>query len=555
MNAASLLRMRIDGVGLIAQAEIEFGAAFTVFTGETGSGKTMLLGALDAAFGGRVERDLVREPGLRVALELAPGAALCDALAEMGIEVADGDDVVIVREVSAAGRSSARVNGVAVSASQLRALGAAAVDAMGQGEAQRLLEPAYARDVLDRFAGADALAARERLRERYERRARLRAERDELAAGAERAATERAFARFALDEIDAAAPADGEDEQLRERREVLASAERIATALAAARAGLEDERGAVDTLGDDALGGIARFGAPFAPLAASAAALQADANALAADVARALEDVERDPHELDAVAARLDALDGLKKKYGGSIAAVLAARAGFAAALERDAGRDERLAALEADVVALDARIAADALTLRALRAAAAGACEIRVATELHALAMPAARFAIALEPLEETLAHGADRVEFRFSANPGEPERPLARVASGGERSRVLLALVVALSDAGDARAFVFDEIDAGIGGATAAAVGARLRRLAAVAQVVCVTHLAQIAACAGTHYALRKHDAGTATTIEVVALHERADRLAEIARMLSGDAGGISLEHAATLVAASER
>ena len=555
MSAAALLRMRIDGVGLIVRAEIEFGAAFTAFTGETGSGKTMLLGALDAALGGRVERDLVREPGLRVALELAPGEALFAVLAEMGIEPAADDDVVIVREISSAGRSSARVNGVAVSASQLRAIGAATVDAIGQGEAQRLLEPAYARDVLDRFAGAEALALRARLRERYDRRAQLRAERDAHSAGGERALAEREFARFALAEIDAAAPEDGEDERLRERREVLGGAERIAAALGTARAALEDERAAVDALGDaaHALSGIARYGAPFAELAASAAALQADANALAADVARALEDVERDPNELEAVGARLAALDGLKKKYGPAIADVLLARAGFAQTLERDAGRDERLAALDAELAALDGGLAADATALRAARIAAAPACEARVAAELHALAMPAARFSVAIEPLDDVQGHGADRVEFRFSANPGEPERPLARVASGGERSRVLLALVVALAGGEDARAFVFDEIDAGIGGATAAAVGARLKRLGDVAQVVCVTHLAQIAACAGTHYALRKSDAGGATTIEVVPLHERSARLGEIARMLSGDAGGISLEHAAALVAAT--
>jgi DNA repair protein RecN (Recombination protein N) len=555
MTGTSLLRMRIDGVGLIAQAQIEFGAAFTAFTGETGSGKTMLLGALDAALGGRVERDLVREPGLRVALELAPGEALFAVLSDMGIELAADDDVVIVREVSTAGRSSARVNGVAVSASQLRAIGAATVDSIGQGEAQRLLEPAYARDVLDRFAGAEAFALRARLRERYDLRARLRAERDELGAGTERALAEREFARFALGEIDAAAPEDGEDERLRERRDVLGGAERIATALAVARAALEDERAAVDALGDaaHALNAIARFGAPFAALAASAAALQADANVLAAEVARALEDVERDPNEFEAVGARLALLDALKKKYGPAIADVLVARAGFAQKLERDAGRDGRLAALDAELAALDATLTADAAALRAARAAAVPACEARVVEELHALAMPAARLRVALEPLDDVQAHGADRIEFRFSANPGEPERPLGRVASGGERSRVLLALVVALAGGADARAFVFDEIDAGIGGATAAAVGARLKRLGAVAQVVCVTHLAQIAACAGTHYALRKHDAGGVTTIAVVPLHERAERLSEIARMLSGDAGGISLEHAATLVAAS--
>jgi DNA repair protein RecN (Recombination protein N) len=551
----SLLRLTIEGVGLIAYAQIEFGDAFTAFTGETGSGKTMLLGALDAALGGRVERDLIRGERLRVALEIAAGEGLRALLATMGIELAADDDVVIVREVAAAGRSQARVNGVAVSASQLRTIGAHVVDAVGQGEAHRLLEPGFARDLVDRFAGDAALALRERLRERYETRRELRVERDTLRDGGDRALAEREFARFALGEIETAALEAGEDDRLRERRDVLGSAERIADALTRARATLEDERGAVDALGDamQGLTGIARFGATFAALAESAGALQADANTLAAEIARALDDVELDPNELETVTGRLDAIETLKKKYGTSIAAVLVARDRFAATLEQDLGRDERLTVIERELEGLDAAIAGDAAALHSERIAAVPACQERVAAELHALAMPAARFAVSVEPLDDVAAHGGDRIEFRFSANPGEPERPLARIASGGERSRVLLALVVVLADRRDARTFVFDEIDAGIGGATAVAVGARLQRLATVAQVVCVTHLAQIASWADTHYVLRKYGDDDETTIEVVALHAEDDRLAEIARMLSGDTKRISLEHAATLVAST--
>ena len=551
----SLLRLTIDNVGLIAHADVAFGDAFTAFTGETGSGKTMLLGALDAVLGGRTERDMVRGDRARVALELSATPDVRALLATMGIELAADDDAVIVRELTSAGRSQARINGVAVSASQLRTVGAHVVDAVGQGEAQRLLEPSFARDLLDRFAGPATLAVRERLRERFEERRLLREERDVLRDGGDRALAEREFARFARGEIESAKLEEGEDDRLRERREVLGNAEKIAQALAHARAGLEHERGAVDTLGDaaHALGALGKYGAAFSALGESAAALQADANTLAADIARALDDVELDPAELEFVTARLDAIEQLKKKYGASIPAVLASRDRFAATLESDAGRDERVISIERELGVLDSGVTADAGALHAARSAAIPACEALVAEELHALAMPSARFAIALESLDAIAAHGGDRVEFRFSANPGEPERPLARIASGGERSRVLLALVVVLSHDRDARAFVFDEIDAGIGGATAVAVGARLQRLASVAQVVCVTHLAQIASYAGTHYALRKYEDGGDTTIEVVPLVADDDRLAEIARMLSGDTKQISLDHAATLVAST--
>jgi len=550
-----LVRLTIEGVGLIDRADVAFGDGFTAFTGETGSGKSMLLGAIDLALGGRVDRDLVRGERARVMLELAPADGLRASLAESGIELDADDDVVIVREVTAAGRSSARINGIAVSAGQLRGVGEQVVDAIGQGEAQRLLEPGFARDALDAFGGAPAQTLRARLRAAYDERRALRGERDALASGTERALAERDFARFARDEIDAAQLEPDEDVRLRERRDVLGNAETIAAALGQARAALEDEGGAADAIGGaaHALASLARYGSDLAPLAGQAAAIQAELNDLAAAVARAADDVERDPEELETVVARLDAIDALKKKYGGSLPAIAAARERFAAIVDADAGRDERLAQLDARLAELDATVSAAAAALHDTRVAAARACEGRVAEELHALAMPAARFTVVVDALDAVAAHGGDHVEFRFSANPGEPERALARVASGGERSRVVLALVVALADRANARAFVFDEIDAGIGGATAVAVGARLARLAKVAQVVCVTHLAQIASHAQTHYALRKHDDGDATTIEVVPMQAEHDRLAEIARMLSGETTGISLEHAATLVAST--
>ncbi len=242
---STLLRLTIDGVGLIAHAQVEFGETFTAFTGETGTGKTMLLGALDAALGARVERELVHGERMRVALEIAADDGLRALLFSMGIELAADDDVVIVREVTAAGRSQARINGIAVSASQLRVLGAHVVDTVGQGEAHRLLEPGFARDLLDRFAGERALELRESLRESYETRRALREERDGLMQGGDRALAEREFARFALAEIEAAKLETGEDDRMRERRDVLGNAERIADALTRARAALEDERGAV----------------------------------------------------------------------------------------------------------------------------------------------------------------------------------------------------------------------------------------------------------------------------------------------------------------------
>jgi DNA repair protein RecN (Recombination protein N) len=550
--STSLLRLTIENVGLIARAELDFANALTVVTGETGSGKTMLLGALGLALGERADSESVRGGAerARVALEIAPDDGLRARLAEAGFALAADDDLIVQREVLASGRSQGRINGIPASASQLRELVGTLVDVVSQHEAQRLLAPAYALDLVDRFGGDETLVLRDAVRKLHER---TRAARERLARLRDDGELARAeFARFALGEIDAAAVEDdGEDERLRARRDLLANAERILAALGLASAAFEDEGGAVDALGaaETALVGLARYGEAFAELGGAAAALQSEANELAARIARERDAIELDPAELDALTERLDALDRLKKKYGGTLAAVRARRETLAGEIAEVDDRDARLAAAERELAATEAALRERAEALGARRRAAATAIERAVRVELTALAMPAARLRIALDPLPEPAASGLERAELRFAANPGEPERGLARVASGGELSRVLLALTVVLADRRERTALVFDEIDAGIGGATASAVGARLARLAETAQVVCVTHLAQIASHGDAHLALRKRASKSATTIEAVALEPGA-RQAEIARMLSGGEGLLALEHAGELI-----
>ncbi|GAC1405816.1 MAG: DNA repair protein RecN [Candidatus Velthaea sp.] len=553
--AVRLLRLCIDDFGLIAHAAFEFSDGLTVFTGETGSGKTMLLGALGFVLGDRAESDMIRAGAerARVVLEIEPDEALHAALAAWGITLAPDDDVIVTRELLGTGRSVGRINGVAASASQLREIAGRLVDVVGQHEAQRLLAPAFALDVVDRFGGAGVLALRGDVRQLHRT---VQSARDELGVLRDddgRALAQIEFARYAAAEIDGAAIEDGEDERLRERRDVLANAERIAGALTAASGSLEDEDNAIDALGAAAraLGQIARYGERFEGLAAALGALQSDANELAARLARERERAEADPAELETIHARLETIDKLKKKYGGSIGAIRETREQFAQTIDRDTGRDARIAALEERLGRSESDLAARAAELGRARRGVAHDLEALVARELAALAMPAARFSVAFEPLPAIAANGAERAELRLAANPGEPERPVAKSASGGELSRVLLALIVVLADRRERTALVFDEIDAGIGGATGGAVGARLGRLARSAQVIVVTHLAQIASHADAHYALRKHEAKGTTMVELETLAAHDMRLAEIARMLSGEATAVSLEHAATLVA----
>ena len=549
----ALRRLVVEDFELIARAELEPAPGLTAITGETGSGKTMLLDAIDFALGARAASDAVRKgrKRARVALEVEPDARVRAVLREQGLDVDDDGMLVIVREL-ADGKTSARVCGIPSTAAQLRAIGAEVAEIVGQHEAQRLLVPAWQLDALDRFGGESLLQIAARVGAAYERHAALTAELRDLEANTGRALAEADYAAFASREIADAGLQPGEDDTLRERRDLLANAERIASALRSAHATLsDDEFSASDAAGAAAavLGSIARFGRDIEELATQAGALQSEIVELSARIARRLEAIDVDASELDAVTARLELLDRLKKKYGGSLDAVLESKRHFDETLQRAENRDEARARLERARDEAGSELKSAAAALSDGRRRAARTCEKKVAAELSALAMPAARFEIGFEPLSEIGFRGAERCEFRLAANPGEPPRPLARSASGGELSRIMLALTVVLADRSSRSAIVFDEIDAGVGGATANAVGARLADLASDLQVICVTHLAQIAAFADEQVALRKRETKDATTIELVAL-DREARLEELARMLSGATTGVSLQHARTLL-----
>jgi DNA repair protein RecN (Recombination protein N) len=560
MGATQLVRLEIEDYELIERAELAFDAGFTVCSGETGSGKTMLLGALDFVLGERSSADVVRRGAdrARVTLAIDADAALRAHLAESGFASEDGESTLFVREMSTNGKSTARVNGALATAAQVRALAGEILESVGQHEQQRLLAPGYALDALDAFAGAPALALRRAVAEAFERANLADRALKETLDDAGRAAAELAAARAAVDEIDALAIVAGEDVALRDRRAYLGDIEKIRAALESAHAALAPDgsqdgaTSAGDALGDaaTALASVARYSASLGELARTLAALQSDAQDAAIALARELEASDFDPAEREAVGARLDALEKAMKKYGGDLASVLETRDRFAEALERDATRDERIAELRAQANAANETLAREAAALSNERRSAARDLEKRVAEELAGLAMPAARFAVVFDTLERPTLVGSETVDFALSPNPGEPLRPLGRAASGGELSRVLLALVVATAERRSATALVFDEIDAGIGGATATAVGVRLGALARTTQVLCVTHLAQIASWADKHYALRKREQNGSTVVELVPLGDRAALVDEVARMLSGNVTAVAREHAETLV-----
>jgi DNA repair protein RecN (Recombination protein N) len=541
-----LSRLEIENYGLIARGAIEFSPGATIFTGETGSGKTMILGALGFALGERASADAVRRGAKRaiVTLTFEPNEALRERLLADGYELDPEEDATIVREMSDAGKSNVRLNGRAATASYVREIGAQIAEIVGQHDAQRLLSPAYHVELLDNFGGSAAITARDEV---AAARARVAACAHEVRIhhGDERRAQERyEDARFALDEIESAAPQPGEDERLSERRRYLDNVERIASALRTAHEALGgDDGSATGALGvaSAALHGIADISVELRAMAEAAAAFQSETTDLATTIARALDATEFDPAELESINARLDILERLKRKHGGTIETVLAVATNARAVVDAFDSRDERTAALAAALREAEAALVADEARLRAIREEAAARLKTAIEKEFSALALGSARFDVAFEP-----------IEFVFAANKGEPLRPLARVASGGELSRVLLALVVVLAGARERTALIFDEIDTAIGGTTATAVGARIGRLAQEGQVVCVTHLAQLATWSDRHYVLEKHEKGATTTISVQEISSEEARAAELARMLSGESHDVALEHARMLLRA---
>ena len=530
-----LTNLRISGLGVIDSAVLELGPGLTVVTGETGAGKTMVVTGLGLIAGGRTEARAVRTGSARALVEarFVGIAEPLQALVDEAGGMLDDDELLICRQVAAAGRSRAMLGGAQVPLSVAAEVGGALITIHGQSEQQRLATAERQRHVLDRAAGPLLAGVMERYQITYEQRRAAMAELTRLQAEARERAREQDLLRFGLDEIAAVDPQPGEDQALEAEARRLQAVDdlRLAAREAAlALAGDDDTaENAVSALSQAAAARKALERAADSDPAAAGLAHQArEVTALLADLATAtssyLADLDADPVRLEWVASRRAALQALTRKYGETVDEVLAWAAQAAQRLQELHNSDERIETLD--------------------RLAAA------VQVELSALAMPRARLDFNLSPLAEPGPYGADMVHLRFSANPGSAPGPLAAVASGGELSRVRLALEVVLADAEAGQTFVFDEVDAGVGGAVALEVGRRLAALAASSQVIVVTHLAQVAAFADRHLVVAKADDGcvTASSLSEVTGEKRR---AELARMMSGITSTASaLAHADELI-----
>ncbi len=537
-----LHELHVRDLALIQEAWLEIGPGMTVLTGETGAGKTVLLGALKLLLGDRADSGSVR-------------AGAKEALIE-GEFSAAGEQVLVSRRVGVDARSRCRIDGEMANVGALAERIGPLVDLHGQHEHQALLSAATHLGYLDRWAGdaiAEPLAA-------Y--RAALAAHRAALAARvaveerAAAAARDEDYLRFVLAEIDAVGPEPGEDEALESRLPALQHAEKLAEATAAAAAALRGEGGALDRVAV-AAGALARV-AGIDPALDELAGRLRELETLVDDVGmgvRAYRDgIEHDPRVLDELLGRLSAISALKKKYGPGLEQVLERRDEARAAIEVATDSDAALAAARAAESEAESalRDAAGALS-DARRSCVAGfIAALTAATE--DLAMPGASFEIAIteQPFSAWNDDGPDRVEFLYSPAAGQPARPLTRIASGGEVSRVMLALKGVLGGADSVETLVFDEVDAGIGGQTAHAVGCRLKELSRTHQVLVVTHLAQVAAFADAQLVVSKETLEGEAVTKVTPV-EGEERVAEIARMLAGNTSDRSLAHARELLEAA--
>lgn len=554
-----LANLKIENVAVIEKAEVNFTPGFNVLTGETGAGKSILIDSINAILGNRTSRELVRSGAQKACIwatfENIP-QPVKKQLEKCGYEA--NDDLLLYREINAEGKGSCRVNGMPATAAVVRDISAGLLSIHGQHDSQSLTNPALHLGLLDQYAqNRDLFADYYR---RYRELVTVKRQLDAL--NASEADKQRKIEALTaeIDAIDAAALQPGEEKSLQERKTVITHAQGILDGITAAHlalAGDEDgeQPGAADLLGGavEGLQNSARLDETLAPLSERLNDLYYSARDLATELADRLDAYGFDPGELDMIESRLDTIYRIKQKFGMEVEELLARREAAAAELENFQSSGQKIAELKTQVQALyaDAKKAAEALTQSRLKGFTAMNKEMRAALEF--LNMPGIRFALkhARGPLSS---HGQDTVEFLISTNPGEDPKPLAKIASGGELSRIMLAFKSALADRDALPTVIYDEIDTGVSGLAAGRIGQLLHQTAAGHQVLCITHTPQVAAFADNQLLIQKNvrDDRTFTEIHTLDMNGRVEVLA---RMISGDkVTELSLANARELIEKSK-
>ena len=554
-----LANLKIENVAVIEKAEVNFTPGFNVLTGETGAGKSILIDSINAILGNRTSRELVRS-GAQKACIWATFERIPDSvkkqLEKCGYEA--NDDLLLYREINAEGKGSCRVNGMPATAAVVRDISAGLLSIHGQHDSQNLTNPALHLGLLDQYAQNRALFAE--YYRRYRELVTVKRQLDALNASESDKQRRIEALTAEIDTIDAAALQPGEEKTLQERKNVITHAQSILEGITAAHlalAGDEDgeQSGAADLLGGavDSLQNSARLDETLAPMSERLNDLYYSARELATDLADRLDAYGFDTGELDQIESRLDTIYRIKQKFGMEVDELLARREAAAAELETFQSSGQKIAELKAQMQTLyaAAKEAAEKLTQSRLKGFAAMNKEMKAALEF--LNMPGIRFALkhARGPLSS---HGQDTVEFLISTNPGEEPKPLAKIASGGELSRIMLAFKSALADRDALPTVIYDEIDTGVSGLAAGRIGQLLHQTAKGHQVLCITHTPQVAAFADNQLLIQKNVRNDRTFTEIHTL-DMDGRVEVLARMISGDkVSELSLASARELIEKSK-
>ena len=532
--------LHIENIAIIERADIAFGSGFNALTGETGAGKSIVIDALGAVLGQRTSRELIRTGAEKAFVSAAFGGVPVElpGLEENGLAPEEDGTLLLQRELYGDGKNVCRVSGRPVTVAQLRRIGASLLNIHGQHDGQQLLDEEQHLFYLDRFGRVDAeLTA---YCERFDAWRATKREMDALKMNEAEKARRVDMLHHQIDELERADLQEGEEETLLARRNILRNGEKFLSAISAADAclnGGDESLGAVSAIkeAEDALRGLRSLGDEFVELSDRLESLRCEAYDLAETIRDKKDEYDFSPQELDAVESRCDQLYRLKKKYGSSVEEMLSYLERSREELDRIEYADDRLAQLAEKCTAQEraAREAARVLTDK--RRAAAKELEARISRELSELDMPKLRFSIDFQE-KELSEDGTDTVEFLMSANVGEDLRPIRKIASGGELSRIMLALKNVLAEQDSVMTMVFDEVDTGVSGRAAQRVAEKLARLSRTRQVLCVTHLPQLTAMADVHFGVEKGEENGRTLTRVREL-DRAARRAEIARMSGGD------------------
>ncbi|MCK9222878.1 MAG: DNA repair protein RecN [Limnochordia bacterium] len=549
-----LVELSIRNYAVIESVDLSFGPGMNVLTGETGAGKSVIIGALGLLLGGRASGDLIRTGSESVVVEgfftLPQSPQLRQILDEYGLSV-EHNELIISREVTRTGRNRCRINDRMVNVGVLQTVGSYLVDLCGQHEHQSLLRPQLHTQLVDQFGGAELLSYRKDVARSYQEVRKILSELVTLEQQSKEAARQVDLLQFQISEIEQAQLVPGEEEELQARRQVLANQQTLQEHCYASYRllyeGEEYRPAVIDLLGETLthLGEVAETDKRLVETVAMLESAMVEIQEVSGVVRDYLDELQADPAELDEVERRLTDIGRLKRKYGDSVEEILIYCRKMREELTLVSGSEERIAELETLLKQEKQSLRESAQHLTRLRKQAAAVIEDGVAARLTKLNMKDPRFVVQMQPAagegsvdcdgSSIGSEGAEKLEFYISTNPGEEPKPLSRIASGGEISRVMLALKLVFAESDPVPTMVFDEIDAGIGGKTAGQVATQLAEVAKFRQVLCITHLPQVASIGEHHFQISKTSTHRATSVEVLPLTE-SQRVEEIARMLGG-------------------